>query len=81
MEGKHHAKVINTKQRFIKHPVDILLIPTSSNACPEASLNVKISDSEISTSEASPEFKVKVPMLGNFYFHYALIRIRTRLEN
>jgi hypothetical protein len=69
IEVKHPVKVINTKQRFIKHPVDFLLIPTSSNACPEASLNIKISDSEISTSEASPEFKEKVPMLGNFYFH------------
>jgi hypothetical protein len=81
MEGKHPVQVINTKQRFIKHPVVFLLIPTSSSACPEASPNVKISDSESSTSEASPEFKVKIPMLGNFYFHYALISIRTRLEN
>jgi hypothetical protein len=52
MEGKHSVKVINTKQRFIKHLVDFLLIPTSSNACPEASLNVKISDSNTPTSEA-----------------------------
>jgi len=77
MEGKHPVKVINTKQRFIKHPVDFLLISASSNACPEASLNFKISDSDPSTSEASSEFKVKIPTLGNFYFHYTLISVRT----
>jgi hypothetical protein len=81
MVGKHPVKVINTKQRFIKHPVDFLLIPASSNVCPEAAPNVKISDSETSISDASPEFKVKVHILGNFCFHYALINIRTRLEN
>jgi len=77
MEGKYTVKVINTKQRFIKHTVDFLLISTSSNACPEASLNFKISDRDPSTSEASPEFEVKVLMLGNFYFHYTLISVRT----
>jgi hypothetical protein len=81
MEGKHSVKVINTKQRFIKYLFDFLLIPTSSNACPEASPNVKIPDSKTSSSEASLEFKEKVPMLGNLYFHYALINIRTRIEN
>ena len=63
MEAKDPLKLINNKERYIKHPVGFLLILSSSNACPGASLNVKISDNENFTSEISPS---EIPCVGEF---------------